>query len=108
MVIVGMSGVGLAGVVGEPVFELEPVRGVDREHAPPAVGLVPLGAGHEVGDVAAGGEIVVDERRRVRRRAPPPLELARVLPQLPHRSTGASNSAVMVMVSAVGVLAGRS
>ena len=43
-----------------------------------------LRAGHEVGDLAARGQVVLLERRRVGRRTPPALQLARIGPKLPH------------------------
>ena len=72
-----------AAVVGEPVRELESARRLDRHDLPPAVVLLALGAGHEVGDPAARSEVVVDDGGGIRRRAPPALELPRVGPQLP-------------------------
>lgn len=48
------------------------MRLVDRGDAPPTGCLVAVGTGHEVVDVPAGREVVVDEGRRVGRRAPPP------------------------------------
>ena len=83
MVMVGIVVVGLAGVVGEPVLQLEPVRRRRRRAPPTSPWLVALGPGHEVGDPPARREVVVDDRGRVGRRAPPALELARVGPQLP-------------------------
>ena len=59
-------------------------RRVDRDDVPDAVEALALRAGHEVGDGAAGLELVAFEGRRSHRRPPPALELARVGPQLPH------------------------
>ena len=73
----------LAVVAGETVCELESPRLVDRFDPPPTVRRVAAGTRHEVARLAADHEIVARERRWVRRRAPPALELARILPELP-------------------------
>ena len=76
-------GHGVAVVVREAVVEFQTVRGVNGDEPPPAAGLLPLGAGHEVAGLAAGDKLVLLERGRPGGRAPPALKLARVFPDLP-------------------------
>ncbi len=71
-------------IVGEAVADDEGVRGIDLLDLPVRPGRISLGPGHVVLDPAAWLQVVLGEGRRVGRRAPPPLELARVRPELPY------------------------
>src|SRR5450830_1213364 len=86
--VVGMSGLGVPasrrpGVVGEAVLELERARLVDGQEAPPPVSLLAVGPGHVVAGAPVDDDVVLYEGCRPGGRAPPPLELARVEPDLP-------------------------
>src|ERR1700722_2236339 len=71
------------------VFQHEPGRCIDLDHVPSAVEPVTaIAAGHEVSDRAARREVVMLEGGRESWRTPPPLEEARVGPQLPHVGDG--------------------
>src|ERR1700677_4566575 len=76
-------------IFDDGVFDHEPGRCVDLDHVPGAVEpFAALGSRHEVGDACAGCEVVMLEGGRESWRTPPPLEEARVGPQLPHVGDG--------------------
>src|SRR5689334_11810842 len=60
------------------------MRWIDLDHFPEAAMVLALSPGHVVLDATAWREIVPGERGGMGRWPPPALQLARIVPQLPH------------------------
>jgi hypothetical protein len=76
-------GVRDACFVAEAILELQGVRLVEDQEAPPSVGLLAVGSSHVADGPAAADDLVLLGCRRPGRRAPSPLELTQVDPDLP-------------------------
>jgi hypothetical protein len=79
-VVTGSFGFRRAVFVREAVAEDKPMRRLHLVHVPEPTILITLRAGHLVGDVPAGAQVMSIDRRRVSRWSPPALELARIGP----------------------------